>query len=122
MNKLNDLLIFITLFVLGVIIWICKTIITSDIPINISFKEFILLIIVIFIYYIFQYFYIKKNKGDFFLIKLLLIIILSLMWFISLVTSFIYKYNKYDIILNFIGFSSMIIFGLRIFNDQFKQK
>ncbi len=54
MNKCTDLFLCLILFILGIFIWIYKTIITSDIPINISFKQFYF-----FIYY---HFYIYPNS------------------------------------------------------------
>ncbi len=41
MNKCTDLFLCLILFILGIFIWIYKTIITSEYPINISFKQFI---------------------------------------------------------------------------------
>ena len=109
MSKLKDLFISLSLFILGILIWGYKTIITSDIAISISLKEFINLCNIIFIYTALQYFYIQKLKSKLYTLNLLLIIILLLLWFVSLITALIYNYNKYDTIIDIISFISIII-------------
>lgn len=59
MDKYKDLFLCLSLFILGIFIWIHKTIITSNIPINISLNEFLKVFFMIFIYDLLQYIYIK---------------------------------------------------------------
>ncbi len=115
MNKCKDLFLCLILFILGLSIWIYKTLITSDIPVNISFKQFILLSILIFIYTLIQSFYIKRLKSNLHLLNLLLLIILLLLWIGSLITALKYNYNKYDTIIDIIGSISLIIITLETF-------
>lgn len=121
MNKYADLFLCLILFILGIFIWIYKTIITSDIPINISFKQFILLSTTIFIYTLIQYFYIKKFKSNLHLFNLLLLIILLLLWIGSLTTALIYNYNKYDTIMDIIGSISLTIITFIELNSRFSK-
>ncbi|MHB8036159.1 hypothetical protein CF069_20085 [Clostridium botulinum] len=115
MNKCKDLFLCLILFILGLSIWIYKTLITSDIPVNISFKQFILLSILIFIYTLIQSFYIRRLKSNLHLLNLLLLIILLLLWIGSLITALKYNYNKYDTIIDIIGSISLIIITLETF-------
>ncbi|AUN12757.1 hypothetical protein RSJ21_19810 (plasmid) [Clostridium botulinum] len=115
MNKCKDLFLCLILFILGLSIWIYKTLITSDIPVNISFKQFILLSILIFIYTLIQSFYIRRFKSNLHLLNLLLLIILLLLWIGSLITALKYNYNKYDTIIDIIGSISLIIITLETF-------
>ncbi len=121
MNKCTDLFLCLILFILGIFIWIYKTIITSDIPINISFKQFIFLSTTIFIYTLIQYFYIRKFKSNLHLFNLLLLIILLLLWLGSLTTALIYNYNKYDTIIDIIGSISLTIITFMKFNSRFSK-
>ncbi|NFA60696.1 hypothetical protein K8O96_09035 [Clostridium sporogenes] len=112
MNKYKDLFLCLILFILGISIWIYKMIITSDIPVNISFKQFILLSITIFLYALIQYFHINKFKSNLYLFNLSFLIILSLLWIGNLTTALKYNYNKYDTIIDIMAsiLSIIIIF------------
>ncbi|OPD23709.1 hypothetical protein AL710_05995 [Clostridium botulinum] len=115
MNKYKDLFLCLSLFILGIFIWIYKTIITSDIPINISLNEFLKVFFIIFIYDLLQYIYIKKLKSHLYLLNLIFLTILLLIWLGNLITSLIYNYNKYDTLFNIISFISIVcIFSINI--------
>ncbi|APR01046.1 putative membrane protein [Clostridium botulinum] len=115
MNKYKDLFLCLSLFILGIFIWIYKTIITSDIPINISLNEFLKVFFIIFIYDLLQYIYIKKLKSHLYLLNLIFLTILLLIWLGNLITSLIYNYNKYDTLFNIISFISIVyIFFINI--------
>lgn len=109
MGKIKNCLFSFLLFSFGFLIWTYKMLITSNIPINVSFKEFIATLSLIFIYTIITYFYIRKIKNNLLLLNFILLSILLVFWLGNLSTSIIYKYNIYDTILNFLGFISIVI-------------
>lgn len=110
MKKTVDLFISVILFIWTFLIFIYKMILSSDIPVFISLNEFVHFVIGILLYTIIQLFYIKRT--NLYLLNLTSLILPMTFWSITLVSALIYKYHKYDTVLDIIGFSCMLIIFL----------
>lgn len=122
MSKLKEVLVSIGLFVIGILIWGYKMLISSDIPVSISLKQLIGLIITICIYTIFEYFYVKKLRSNLFILNLVFLAILFILWFGNFATAFAYNYHLYDTISDIVGFISITIIIIEFFTYKIKGK
>lgn len=106
---------------MGLLVWGYKMLISSDIPVNISFNELTGLLITIFIFTILEYFYIKKHKSNLSFLNLVFFIILFVFWFGSFSASLAYNYHIYATIIDIIGFISIIIIMIEFFTYKIKK-
>lgn len=101
MNKLIDIFLEFTFFVISIILWIYSMLISSDIPVNISKNEFIVLLISFILFVVFYSIYLRKGKRKEIIILLL---IPSVLWLFDMIYAIRYNYQTYDTILSIIGF------------------
>lgn len=93
-------------------LWIYKMIITSDIPVEMKYKDFIIISIVLIVFLLIYSFYIRKIKYS--LINILSLLIPSSLWFATMKQALIYQYHKYDTIVSIIAYSITLFLILQL--------
>lgn len=101
MNKLIDIFLELTFFVISIILWLYGILISSDIPVSISKNEFIVLLISFILFGVLYSTYIIKCKRKEITILLLIPLVL---WLFDMIYTIRYNYQTYDTILSIIGF------------------
>ena len=101
MSKIIDIFLESVFFVLSIILWLYELLISSDIPVNIFRKEFIILLISLLLFGAFYSFYVRKSQREVMGVSLLIPLAF---WLSSMIDAIKYNYQIYDIIISIIGF------------------
>ncbi|TCT15573.1 hypothetical protein EDC18_103279 [Natranaerovirga pectinivora] len=107
MNKAFDIVTFIGLLMFILSIKIYHLVVTSDIPINITFYETIVLSFLITVFFIAYLLYISKTQ--YLLANVSFMWPIILLWFISVILGFTNHYHKYDTFISVYGFLAILI-------------
>ncbi len=117
MRKIKDTLIAVGFIFLLIVLWFYGMIISSDIPVNISFKEFISLLMGLLLFALIFILYYRKARMNgtcyFFSIPFCL-------WLQDMFYSLKYNYHIYDTILSIVGTVISIMCLIVAFN-RFKK-
>ncbi|EDS77312.1 hypothetical protein CBC_A0736 [Clostridium botulinum C str. Eklund] len=108
MKNITEILILIGISIFSFLIFVYHVIIASDIPVNISYNEFILFIKLDIVYLIIYIIYIIK-KASYIKANIFLLLFQMGFAFIGLVNDIHYKYHKYCTLISIISFSIKII-------------
>ncbi|MGK0465512.1 hypothetical protein [Clostridium sp.] len=122
-NKVMDIFIGICLSAFTLIIWVYQSVVTSDIHVETSHKDSVVIICMLGLFLIIYSFYIRKTK--YILLNTHLLSIPAMLWFMNMMNaihyyiygtvvsllgySAIYHYDKFDTIVSIIGFSATFI-------------
>jgi hypothetical protein len=120
MNKIKDIFIGLGLSTFALIIWVHKMVITSDIPVEISYKDSVVISCLLVLFLIIYSFYTRKTK--YILMNTILLLIPLFMWFMSMQQALTYHYHKYDTLVSIIGFSITLISFLQLIYKRVKIK
>ena len=120
MNKIKDIFIGLGVSTLALIIWVYKMIVTSDIPVEMSYKYSIVIPCMLVLFLIIYSFYTRKTK--YILVNTILLLIPLFLWFMSMQQALIYHYHKYDTLVSIIGFSITLISFLQLIYRKVKAK
>lgn len=102
MNKIMDILIGLGISMFMLVIWTYEMLVTSDIPVQMSFRDSVLISCLLILSLMLYVLYVRKTK--YISISILLITIPSLLWFISMEQALIYHYHRYNTLVSIIGF------------------
>jgi hypothetical protein len=111
LRKAVDLVVCFIMFILVIIVFSIKILISSDIPINIACYEFKYCVVIIVSVSIIYWIYLEWT--NYIIFNLVLISLPANLWLISLVSALKYNYHKYDTILVAIGFISIFTLQLQ---------
>lgn len=103
MNKFVDIFLELIFFAISIMLWIYEILISSDIPINISKNEFMVLAISFILFGVFYSFYMKKSKRK---EGVILLLIPLLFWLFNMIEAIRYNYETYCTILSILGFAT----------------
>ena len=120
MNKIKDIFIGLGVSTLALIIWVYKMIVTSDIPVEMSYKYSIVIPCMLVLFLIIYSFYTRKTK--YILVNTILLLIPLFLWFMSMQQALIYHYHKYDTLVSVTGFSISLISFLQLIYRKVKAK
>ena len=116
MNKIFDIFIFIFLLLFIISIKTYHLIITSDIPLNITFNETIIITFLITIFFVVYFLYISKTQ--YLLANISFMCPILLLWFISVINN----YHKYDTFISIFGFLAVFIPYIYLIKKILKDK
>lgn len=120
MSKIKDIVIGLVMSMLMLIVWAYKMLVTSDIPVGISFNDSILISCLLILFFILYSFYTRKTKHI--LINTTLLLIPLFVWFMSVQQALTYHYHKYDTIVSVIGFFCVLILFFQTIYLKVKRK
>lgn len=112
MSKIKDSVIGLGVSTFLLIVWAYKMLVTSDIPVEMSFNEAVLISCLLVLFLVVYSLYIRKTK--FILMNIILLLIPLFLWFMSMQQALSYQYHKYDTIVNIIGFAVAFIAFLQV--------
>ncbi|SMB86080.1 hypothetical protein SAMN00017405_1113 [Desulfonispora thiosulfatigenes DSM 11270] len=112
MSKKMDIAIAFGLTIFKLILWAYKMLITSDIPVKMSFMDSLLITGLLLLTFIIYGFYITKTK--FIKLNIILLALPLLLWFTCTQQSLTYHYHKYDTIVSIIGFTTILVSFLQL--------
>ncbi|MBU3144102.1 hypothetical protein [Clostridium sp. CF012] len=120
MNKIIDIFIGLGVSAFILIIWVYKMAVTSDIPVEMSYKDSVIIMCMLVSFLIINSFYTRKTK--YILPNMILLLIPLFLWFMSMQQALTYNYHKYDTSVNIIGFSITLISFLHLIYRKVKIK
>ena len=112
MSKIKDIIIGFAVSILVLILWAYKMIVTSGIPVEMSFNDSVSISCLLFLDLIVYSFYVRKTK--YILMNIILLLIPLFLWGASMQQALTYNYHKYDTLVSIIGFSTILISFLQI--------
>lgn len=112
MKKSIDIILGLLMNFFIFILWVYERIISSDIPVNISYNEFLELSLLLVLSLIIYTFYIRYTKLT--LINILLILLPLFLWFTSMQQALRYEYHKFNTIISIIGFTVTLILIIQL--------
>ncbi|MEG0775361.1 hypothetical protein [Clostridium sp.] len=111
-NKIKDIVIGFGISTFGLILWAYKMLVTSDIPIEMSSRDCILVSSLLVLVLIFYNIYARKTK--YVLLNITFLLLPLFVWFMSMQLALTYHYHKYDTLVSIIGFSATLISFLQL--------
>lgn len=120
MNKIKDIFIGLGLSAFVLVIWVYKMVVTSDIPVEIFFKDSVIITCMLFLFLIIYSVYTRKTK--YILMNMTLLLIPLFLWFMCMQQALTYHYHKYDTLVSIIGFSITLISFLQLIYSKVKIK
>jgi len=102
------------------IIWAYKMVVTSDVPVEMSYKDSVIIMCTLVSFLIIYSFYTRKTK--YILINTILLLIPLFLCFMSMQQALTYHYHKYDTLVSIIGFSIILISFLQLIHMKVKIK
>jgi hypothetical protein len=120
MNKIKDIFIGIVLSAFILLILVYKMVVTSDIPVEMFYKDSVIITCMLVLYLIIYSIYAKKTK--YILMNTILLLIPLFLWFMSMQQALTYHYHKYDTLASIIGFSITLISFLQLIYSKVKVK
>lgn len=118
MKKAKDIFIGVGLTTFALIIWIYKILVTSDIPVEISYKDSMIILCMLVLFLILYSFYLRKTK--YILMNGIVLSALLYIWFIPMQQALIYHYQDYDTWIDIMGFSAIFILFLQLIYRKLK--
>ncbi|BEP28159.1 hypothetical protein [Helicovermis profundi] len=112
MDKLIDILISLGLTIFALLILVYKMMVTSAIPVIMLQKDVLIILCLLTIYFVI--FNINYRKTKLILFNTVQFFIQLLLWFMTMLHSLSYQYNKYDTLVSIIGFSVMLIMFIQL--------
>ena len=119
-NKIWDLFCCLGLNMFIFVLWVYEMLISSDIPVEVTFKEVISMLCVLVLFLALYSLYARKTK--YLLVNSILILIPLFLWFISLQQALKYHYHKYDTLVSIIGFSFTMLTFTQLLYRKFRSK
>ncbi|MGH4141151.1 hypothetical protein [Clostridium sp.] len=120
MNKIKNVFIGLGVSAFILIIWVYKMVVTSDIPVEISYKDSVVIYCLLVLFLIIYSFYIRKTK--YILMNTNLLLIPLFLWGMCMQQALTYHYHKYDTLVSIIGFSITLISFLQLIYRKVKVK
>lgn len=120
MNKIKDVIIGLGISTFGLIVWAYKMLVTSDIPVEISYNDSIIILCLLVLFLIVYSLYIRRTK--YMLLNIIWLLIPLLLWFMCMQQALTYNYHKYDTLVSIIGFSTILISLLQLIYWKIKNK
>ena len=112
MSKIKDSVICIGANTFLLILWAYKMLVTSDIPVEMSFNDVVLISCLLALFLVVYSLYIRKTKCI--LMNIILLLIPLFLWLVSTQQALIYQYHRYDTIVSIIGFAAVLIAFLQV--------
>lgn len=112
MSKIKDSVIGIGVSTLLLILWVYEMLVTSDIPVEMSFNDAVLISCLLVLFLVVYSLYIRKTK--FILMNIILLLIPLFLWLVSMQQALTYQYHRYDTIVSIIGFAVAFIAFLQV--------
>lgn len=119
-SKINNVFIGLALSMMGLILWTYKMIVTSDIPVEMSFNDSALIASLLVLALILYSLYVRKAK--YILMNGILLVIQLFLWGMSMQQALTYHYHKYDTLVSIIGFCTNLISFLQLIYWKIKNK
>lgn len=94
--------------------------VTSDIPVEMSFNNAVVISCLLVLLLVAYSLYIRKN--NFILMNIILLLIPLSLWFVSMQQALTYQYHRYDTIVSIIGFAAVLISFLQAIYSKVKNK
>jgi hypothetical protein len=107
MNKIKEIFIGLGLSAFILVIWVYKMVVTSDIPVEMFYKDSVIITCMFVLFLIIYSVYTRKTKHT--LMNMILLLIPLFLWFMSMQQALTYHYHKYDTLVSIIGFSITLI-------------
>ncbi|WP_055668718.1 hypothetical protein [Desnuesiella massiliensis] len=107
MSKIKDSVIGIGVSSFLLILWVYEMLVTSDIPVEISFNNAVLISCLLVLFLVVYSLYIRKTK--YILMNIMLLLMPLSLWFASMQQALRYQYHRYDTIVSIIGFVVALI-------------
>ncbi|MBM7871658.1 hypothetical protein JOC70_003168 [Clostridium pascui] len=107
MSKIKDIIIGFAVSILVLILWAYKMIVTSGIPVEMSFNDSVSISCLLFLALIVYSFYVRKTK--YILMNIISLLIPLFLWGASMQQALTYNYYKYDTLVSIIGFFTILI-------------
>lgn len=120
MNKIKDIFIGLGLSAFVLVIWVYKMVVTSDIPVQMFFKDSVIITCMLVLFLIIYIVYTRNTK--YILMNTILLLIPLFLWFMSMQQALTYHYHKYDTLASIIGFSITLISFLQLIYNKLKIK
>lgn len=118
MKKAKDIFIGVGLTTFALIIWIYKMLVTSDIPVEISYKDSMIIFFMLVLFLILYSFYLRKTK--YILMNGIVLSALLYICFIQMQQALIYHYQDYDTWIDIMGFGAIFILFLQLIYRKLK--
>lgn len=118
MRRILDIVICLGINMYLFILWGYKMLVTSDIPVEISFNEAMIIALLLILFLIIYSVYIKYTK--YLLINFFMLLIPLLLWFMCMQQALAYNYHKNDTLVSIIGFSITMIAFMQLIYKRFK--
>ncbi|QEK11425.1 hypothetical protein FQB35_03025 [Crassaminicella thermophila] len=116
MSKISDMISYLGINTYIFLLWGYKMLISSDIPVEISFKEAIFMSFLLILFLAIYGVYFKNTK--YILLNILFLFMPLILWFMSMQQALIYHYHKYDTIISILGFFITLIVFLQLIYRQ----
>lgn len=107
MRKTIDVILGLGLNFFVFMLWISEMVIASDIPVEVSYKNFITISMLLVLCLIIFSFYIRNTKNI--RLNTQMILIPLLLWFVSMQQALNFHYHEYDTIIDISGFSVTLV-------------
>lgn len=120
MSKVKDIIIALAVSMLVLILWTYKMIVTSGIPVEMSFNDSVSISCLLVLALIVYGFYLRKTK--YILMNIILLLIQLFLWGASMQQALTYNYHKYDTLVSVIGFSTILSSFLQLIYWKVKNK
>ncbi|MGH4125517.1 MAG: hypothetical protein ACREV6_21605 [Clostridium sp.] len=120
MNKIKDIFIGLGVSAFILIIWVYKMVVTSDIPVELSYTNSVVISCLLVLFLIIYSFYIRKTI--YILMNTNLLLIPLFLWLMSMQQALTYSYHKYDTVVSIIGFAITLISFLQLICRKVKIK
>lgn len=106
-NKVWDVISCIGINIFNFVIWVYKMLVTSDISVEISLNDTILISSLLALTLIIYSFYVRKTKC--LLTNIIGLLLPLFLWSMSMIQSLIHQYRKYDTFISSMGFLMTMI-------------